>query len=53
MILLRGALATHTEQPEGVTIETFTTSADLTEKLERLAKQHSDKLAELKTKLGR
>jgi phosphopantothenoylcysteine synthetase/decarboxylase len=39
VILLRGKLATHTEQPEGVTIETFTTSADLTEKLERLAKQ--------------
>ena len=41
VILLRGKLATHTEQPEGVTIETFTTSADLTEKLECLAKRNS------------
>ena len=42
VILLRGTLATHTEQPEGVEIETFTTSADLTEKLERLAKQYPE-----------
>ena len=39
MILLRGALATHTEQPEGVTIETFTTTDDLAGKLERLVKR--------------
>ena len=39
VILLRGTLATHTEQPEGVTIETFTTTDDLAGKLERLAKR--------------
>ncbi len=38
VILLRGALATHTEQLEGVATETFTTTDDLAEKLERLAK---------------
>jgi phosphopantothenoylcysteine decarboxylase/phosphopantothenate--cysteine ligase len=36
--LLRGTLATHTEQPVGVELQLFTTSADLAEKLERLAK---------------
>ena len=35
--LLRGTLATHTEQPVGVELQLFTTSADLAEKLERLA----------------
>jgi len=35
--LLRGTLATHTEQPVGVELKLFTTSADLAEKLERLA----------------
>ena len=39
VILLRGTLANHTEQPEGVTIETFTTTDDLAGKLERLAKR--------------
>ena len=42
MILLRGALATHTEQLEGVATETFTTTDDLAEKLERLAKQQPE-----------
>ena len=36
--LLRGRSATHTEMPEGVGLKQFTTSADLAEKLERLAK---------------
>ncbi len=36
--LLCGTLATHTEQPVGVELQLFTTSADLAEKLERLAK---------------
>ena len=38
VILLRGTLATHTEQPAGVTIEVFTTTDDLEKKLECLAK---------------
>ncbi|MED6326019.1 MAG: phosphopantothenoylcysteine decarboxylase, partial [Verrucomicrobiota bacterium] len=42
VILLRGALATHTEQLEGVATETFTTTDDLAEKLERLAKQQPE-----------
>ena len=35
--LLRGCSATHTEMPEGVGFQQFTTSEDLTKKLERLA----------------
>jgi len=35
--LLRGRSATHNEQPEGVDLQLFTTTADLAEKLERLA----------------
>ena len=36
--LLRGRLATHIDLPEDVEIQMFTTTADLAEKLERLAK---------------
>ena len=36
--LLRGRSATHTEMPEGVGFQQFTTTADLAEKLERLAR---------------
>ena len=36
--LLRGRLATHTELPEGFELQKFTTTADLAEKLECLAK---------------
>ena len=36
--LLRGRSATDIEQPEGVELQMFTTTADLAEKLERLAK---------------
>ena len=36
--LLRGRSATDMEQPEGVELQMFTTTADLAEKLERLAK---------------
>ena len=36
--LLRGRAATDIEQPEGVELQMFTTTADLAEKLERLAK---------------
>ena len=39
VVLLRGTLATHTEQPEDVAVETFTTTDDLAVKLERLAKR--------------
>ena len=39
--LLRGRSATHTEMPEGVGLKQFTTSADLAEKLERLARAES------------
>lgn len=42
VILLRGTLAIHTEQPEGVAIETFTTTDDLAGKLERLAKRQPE-----------
>ena len=35
--LLRGRSATHTEMPEGIGLQQFTTSTDLAEKLERLA----------------
>ena len=42
VILLRGALATLTELLEGVVTETFTTTDDLAEKLERLAKQQPE-----------
>ncbi len=36
--LLRGRLATHSDLPESIELQTFTTTADLAEKLERLAK---------------
>ncbi len=36
--LLRGRLATHNDLPEGLELQMFTTTADLAEKLERLAK---------------
>jgi phosphopantothenoylcysteine decarboxylase/phosphopantothenate--cysteine ligase len=36
--LLRGRLATHSDLPEGVELQTFTTTKDLAEKLVRLAK---------------
>ena len=36
--LLRGRSATHTEMPEGVGFQQFTTTADLAENLERLAR---------------
>ena len=39
--LLRGRSATHTEMPEGVGFQQFTTTADLAEKLERLARAES------------
>lgn len=39
--LLRGRSATHTEMPEGVGLQQFTTTADLAEKLERLARAES------------
>jgi len=36
--LLRGRLATHTDRPKGIELQEFTTTSDLAEKLERLAK---------------
>jgi len=39
--LLRGRLATHTDRPEGIELQEFTTTADLAEKLERLAKANA------------
>ena len=39
--LLRGCSATHTEMPEGIGLQQFTTTADLAEKLERLARAES------------
>jgi len=39
--LLRGRSATHTEVPEGVGFQQFTTTEDLAEKLERLARAES------------
>ena len=36
--LLRGRLATHTDRPEGIELLEFTTTSNLAEKLERLAK---------------
>ena len=39
--LLRGRSSTHTEIPEGVGLKQFTTTADLAEKLERLARAES------------
>ena len=39
--LLRGRAATHTEMPKGVGLQQFTTTADLAEKLERLARAES------------
>ena len=36
--LLRGRSATHTEMPEGIDLQKFTTTEDLTKKLERLAR---------------
>ena len=39
VVLLRGTLATHTEQSEGVALEAFTTTDDLAAKLECLAKR--------------
>ena len=38
MTLLRGRSATHTEMPEGIGLQQFKTTADLAEKLERLAR---------------
>ena len=39
--LLRGRSATHTEMPEGIGLQQFKTTADLAEKLERLARAES------------
>ena len=39
--LLRGRSATHTEMPEGIGFQQFTTTADLAENLERLARAES------------
>ena len=39
--LLRGRSAIHTEMPEGIGLQQFTTTADLAEKLERLARAES------------